>query len=128
VAFAIMPIFALANAGVRLSGDVGAALLDPVALGIILGLFIGKQIGIAASCWLVVRAGLASLPSRATSRHMYGVALLCGIGFTMSLFIATLAFGSSDRLEAAKIGILAGSLLSGVAGYLVLARGHPSGT
>jgi NhaA family Na+:H+ antiporter len=128
VAFAIMPIFALANAGVRLSGDVGAALLDPVALGIILGLFIGKQIGIAASCWLVVRAGLASLPSRATSRHMYGVALLCGIGFTMSLFIATLAFGSSDRLEAAKIGILAGSLLSGVAGYLVLARGHRSRT
>ena len=126
VAFAIMPIFALANAGVRLSRDVGAAFLDPVALGIILGLFIGKQIGIAASCWMAVRVGLASLPSRATGRHMYGVALLCGIGFTMSLFIATLAFGASDRLEAAKVGILAGSLLSGVAGYLVLMRGDRS--
>ena len=121
VAFAIMPIFALANAGVRLSRDVGAAFLDPVALGIVLGLFIGKQIGIAASCWMVVRFGLASLPSRANWRQLYGVALLCGIGFTMSLFIATLAFGSSDHLEAAKVGILAGSLLSGVAGYLVLA-------
>ena len=123
VAFAIMPIFALANAGVRLSRDVGSAFFDPVALGIILGLFIGKQVGIAASCWMVVRFGLASLPSHATWRQMYGVALLCGIGFTMSLFIATLAFGSSDRLEAAKVGVLAGSLFAGLAGYLVLARG-----
>ena len=122
VAFAIMPLFALANAGVRLSRDVGAAFLDPVALGIVLGLVIGKQIGIGASCWVVVRFGLASLPSRSTWRQLYGVALLCGIGFTMSLFIATLAFGPSDHLEAAKVGILAGSLLSGVAGYLVLAR------
>jgi NhaA family Na+:H+ antiporter len=122
VAFAIMPIFALANAGVRLSHGVGAAVLDPVALGIILGLFVGKQIGVALSCWIVVRAGLAQLPSRASWREVYGVALLCGIGFTMSLFIATLAFGSSDRLEAAKIGVLAGSLISGIAGYLVLAK------
>jgi NhaA family Na+:H+ antiporter len=126
VAFAIMPVFALANAGVRLSREAGAAVLDPVALGIIFGLFLGKQLGVAASCWIVVRAGLASLPSRATWRHMYGVALLCGIGFTMSLFIATLAFGSSDRLEVAKVGVLAGSLLSGFAGYLVLARGNRS--
>jgi len=121
-----MPIFALANAGVRLSRDVSASVLDPVALGVILGLFVGKQIGVAASCWRVVRVGLAELPSRASWRQVYGVALLCGIGFTMSLFIATLAFGSSDRLEAAKIGVLAGSGLSGVAGYLVLARGNRS--
>jgi len=116
VAFAIMPIFALAN--------IGASLLDPVALGIILGLFIGKQLGVAGSCWIVVRLGLASLPSRASWRQLYGVALLCGIGFTMSLFIATLAFGSSGQLESAKIGVLGGSLLSGVIGYLVLAVHH----
>jgi NhaA family Na+:H+ antiporter len=122
VAFGIMPVFALANAGVRLSGDLGAALLDPIALGIVLGLFLGKQLGVAASCWVVVRLGLAALPSQASWRQLYGVALLCGIGFTMSLFIATLAFGSSAQLEAAKIGVLGGSLLSGVIGYLVLAR------
>jgi NhaA family Na+:H+ antiporter len=122
VAFGIMPVFALANAGVRLSSDLGSALLDPVALGIVLGLFLGKQLGVAASCWVVVRLGLASLPSQASWRQLYGVALLCGIGFTMSLFIATLAFGASAQLEAAKIGVLGGSLLSGVVGYLVLAR------
>lgn len=125
VAFAIMPVFALANAGVQLSGDIGASLLDPIALGIILGLFIGKQLGVAALCWALVQLGLASMPSRATWRQLYGVALLCGIGFTMSLFIATLAFGATDQLEPAKIGVLAGSLLSGVAGYLVLACGSP---
>ena len=101
-------------------GGINWLIIDVVAV-VILGLVIGKQIGIGASCWVVVRFGLASLPSRATWRQLYGVALLCGIGFTMSLFIATLAFGSSDHLEAAKVGILAGSLLSGVAGYLVLA-------
>jgi Na+:H+ antiporter, NhaA family len=127
VAFAIMPIFALANAGVRLSGDLRTSLFDPITLGIILGLVIGKQVGVAASSWALVRLGLASLPSRATWRQLYGVALLCGIGFTMSLFIATLALGDADGLAAAKIGVLAGSLLSGVAGYLVLARGTLTG-
>jgi len=122
VAFAIIPIFALANAGVRLTGGLPTLLIDPVALGTILGLFVGKQLGITASCWLLVRSKLTSLPSGATWRQLYGVALLCGIGFTMSLFIATLAFGASDRLEPAKIGILAGSLISGAAGYLVLSR------
>jgi NhaA family Na+:H+ antiporter len=122
VAFGIMPVFALANAGVRFSSDLGRGLLDPVALGIVLGLFLGKQIGVAASCWMVVRLGLASLPSQASWGQLHGVALLCGIGFTMSLFIATLAFGASPQLEAAKIGVLGGSLLSGVIGYLVLSR------
>jgi NhaA family Na+:H+ antiporter len=120
-AFAIMPIFALANAGVQVSGDLVSAVLDPVALGVVLGLVIGKQIGVAASCWLLVRFGLASLPSRATWRQLYGIALLCGIGFTMSLFIATLALGDAEQLTAAKVGILTGSVISGVAGYLVLA-------
>lgn len=122
VAFAIMPIFALANAGVRIAGDVGSALLDPIALGVILGLVIGKQLGVAASCWALVRLRVASLPSRATWRQLYGVALLCGIGFTMSLFIATLAFGDGDALAPAKLGILVGSLVSGLAGLLVLWR------
>jgi NhaA family Na+:H+ antiporter len=122
-AFAIMPIFALANAGVRLSGDIGAALLDPVCVGIILGLVIGKQAGVGLSCLLLVRLGVATLPSRASWRHLYGVALLCGIGFTMSLFIATLALTEPDQLAAAKVGILAGSALSGILGYLILAGG-----
>ena len=124
VAFGILPIFALANAGVRLPGDFAGSLLDPIALGIILGLFIGKQLGVAAFCWVAVRFGFASMPSGATWRQLYGVALLCGIGFTMSLFIAMLGLGDAERLAPAKIGILAGSLLSGVAGSLVLARGH----
>jgi NhaA family Na+:H+ antiporter len=122
VAFGILPVFALANSGVRLPRDFAGSLLDPIALGIILGLFIGKQLGVAASCWVAVRLGVASMPSGATWWQLYGVALLCGIGFTMSLFIAMLGLGDAERLAPAKIGILAGSLLSGVAGSLVLAR------
>jgi NhaA family Na+:H+ antiporter len=126
VAFLIMPVFALANAGVRLTAETGAAALDPIALGIILGLFIGKQIGVGGTCWLLVRFGLAQMPSRAGWRELYGVALLCGIGFTMSLFIATLAL-SGEHLEPAKIGVLTASFISGVVGYLVLARGAKQG-
>lgn len=120
VAFTVMPIFALANAGLSVSGDVLGPLLDPTSLGIVLGLVVGKQVGVTASCWLLVRLGLASLPSRATWGQLYGVALLCGIGFTMSLFIATLAFTDQDRLMAAKIGILTGSIVSAAAGCVVL--------
>jgi NhaA family Na+:H+ antiporter len=126
VAFGIMPVFALANAGVRISTNFSAALVDPIALGVILGLFVGKQLGIAASCWALIRTGLGTMPSRATWRQLYGVSLLCGIGFTMSLFIATLAFENADTLTPAKIGVLAGSLVSGIVGYVVLARaGRP---
>jgi NhaA family Na+:H+ antiporter len=122
VAFVIMPVFALANAGVRVSSDIAASLADPIALGVILGLFVGKQLGIVASCWALIRSGLGSMPSRATWRQLYGVSLLCGIGFTMSLFIATLAFEPGDTLTPAKIGVLTGSLISGIVGYAVLAR------
>jgi NhaA family Na+:H+ antiporter len=122
VAFVIMPLFALANAGVRVSAGFTASLADPIALGIILGLFVGKQVGIVGSCWALIRSGVGSMPSRATWRQLYGISLLCGIGFTMSLFIATLAFEGADTLTAAKIGVLTGSLLSGLAGYMVLAR------
>ena len=124
VAFAILPLFALSNAGVRLTAGIGAFLVDPITLGVVLGLFVGKQLGITASCWFFVRFGIAPMPSGATWRQLYGVALLCGIGFTMSLFIATLAFGESGRLEAAKLGVLLGSLIAGTAGYLVIARGE----
>ena len=120
VAFAIMPIFAFANAGVALGGDVGAALVAPVSLGVIMGLFFGKQIGVTAFSWLAVRLGWAELPAGVGWRQLYGVSLLTGIGFTMSLFIANLAFGNPVVLDQAKIGIFAASLLSGVLGWGVL--------
>jgi NhaA family Na+:H+ antiporter len=120
VAFAIVPLFALANAGVGLPADVGAALTDPVVVGVVLGLVLGKQVGITLAAWLVVRAGLADLPAGVGWRHIYGGAWLGGIGFTMALFIAELAFGDSGALDAAKLGILAASLIAGVGGFLIL--------
>jgi NhaA family Na+:H+ antiporter len=127
VAFFIMPVFALANAGVSIGGDVAGVLGSPVALGIILGLFLGKQIGILAFAWVAVRIGLAVLPAAVGWRQVWGVSLLCGIGFTMSLFIAGLAFDGGALLDGAKIGILAASLVSGLAGALVLARSGRAG-
>ncbi|HYI23608.1 MAG TPA: Na+/H+ antiporter NhaA [Candidatus Limnocylindrales bacterium] len=125
VAFFVVPLFALANAGVTLSTEFGALLREPVVLGIFFGLIIGKQIGITAVAWLVVRAGLASLPAGVGWRQIYGAAWLCGIGFTMSLFIAYLAFGESATLALAKQGILAASVVAGVVGYLLLRRTSP---
>jgi NhaA family Na+:H+ antiporter len=121
VAYFIMPVFALANAGVHLGGNLVGALLDPVALGVALGLLIGKPIGVTAFAWLAVQAGWAALPNLVNWRHVTGVAVLCGIGFTMSLFIATLAFPDPAALDVAKIGILAGSLVAGLAGWFILA-------
>ena len=120
VAYAIMPLFAFANAGVRLGGDLNP--LHPVTLGVALGLVLGKQIGITLFTWLAVRAGLASLPAGVSWRHVYGAAWLGGIGFTMSLFIAALAFPDPALLEAAKLGILAASLVAGIVGWLFLVR------
>jgi NhaA family Na+:H+ antiporter len=120
VAFFIVPLFALANAGVPIGGDVGGLVREPVVLGVFVGLILGKQIGITFGAWLVVRLGLASLPESVTWRHIYGMAWLGGIGFTMSLFIADLAFGTSDSLPLAKIGILAASLVAGSVGYIIL--------
>jgi len=122
VAFLIVPLFALSNAGVTFTGDIAATLSDPVVIGIVAGLIIGKQVGITGAAWLVVKFGLAALPSGVKWRHVYGAAWLCGIGFTMSLFIANLAFGISDLLTAAKIGILIASVIAGVTGYLLLRR------
>ncbi len=120
VTLGVMPVFALANAGVDLSGDVLEALTHPVALGIALGLMVGKQLGITVFSWVAVKANLASLPEGVGWRHIYGASWLGGIGFTMSLFIAGLAFGESSLLPLAKVGILSASVLAGIAGWLIL--------
>ena len=125
VAFVIVPIFALANAGVALGGDVGAMLSDPLVLGIAIGLVLGKQIGITAAAVLVIRTGFASLPSGVGLRHIYGAAWLGGIGFTMSLFISDLAFDGGPLLALAKVGILIGSVVAGLGGYLILRSATP---
>jgi NhaA family Na+:H+ antiporter len=121
MAFFIMPIFALANAGVKIGANVGEVLLEPVALGILAGLVAGKQIGITLFSWVSVRLRLASLPTGVGWKHIYGAGWLAGIGFTMSIFIATLAFESED-LQVAKTAILAASLIAGVGGSLYLSR------
>jgi NhaA family Na+:H+ antiporter len=126
VAFAVVPIFGFANAGVSFDGMSVAALLAPVPLGVAAGLFLGKQIGVLAFSWAAIRLNWADLPADATWRQLYGVAFLCGIGFTMSLFIGLLAFNDVALQEAAKLGVLVGSLLSGVCGFLLLRFG-PSG-
>ena len=122
VAFVIMPLFALSNAGVKIEGDFFAALTHPVTIGIVLGLVIGKQVGVTLFSWAAVRFGFAALPYGVTWLQFYGVALLGGIGFTMSLFITNLAFTTQALSTEAKIGILLGSAISGVIGYLVLLR------
>ena len=131
VAFLIIPIFGFANAGVSFAGVGPSALLAPVPLGVTLGLFLGKQIGVFGFGWAAIRLGLADLPARASWLQFYGIALLCGIGFTMSLFIGMLAYPESEALQdQTKIGVLAGSLLSGVRGWLLLrfARAEPVAT
>ncbi len=122
VAYVIMPAFAFANAGVSLGGLSVDALLAPVPLGIALGLFLGKQIGVAGFAWLGVRLGFCRLPSGTTWRQMYAVALLAGIGFTMSLFIGTLAFADPAMTNGVRLGVLTGSIASGVIGFVMLRR------
>jgi Na+:H+ antiporter, NhaA family len=124
VAFLIVPVFGFANAGVALGGDV--AVFAPLSLAIALGLFIGKQIGVFGSVWLAVKAGVATRPAGASWAQVYGVSLLCGIGFTMSLFIGGLAFPDPPEIDAVKIGVLMGSLLSAVAGVVVVRFATPT--
>jgi NhaA family Na+:H+ antiporter len=117
----VVPLFGFANAGVSLGGAGLAALLDPLPLGIALGLFVGKQVGVLGAILLAKRTGFAAVPEGAGRLQLWGMALLCGIGFTMSLFIGALAFPAHPELvEEAKLGVLAGSLASALAGYLVL--------
>lgn len=119
--FVIVPIFALANAGIRFADiDVGDAITSPVATGVALGLIVGKTVGISLFSFLAVRLGLASLPRATTWRHILGVAVVAGIGFTVSLFITELAFTAPELIDRAKIGIFIGSGVAGIAGYLIL--------
>jgi NhaA family Na+:H+ antiporter len=120
ISFGVLPIFAFANAGVRLTDIALSDLLDPIQLGIGLGLFLGKQIGVIGSIWIVVRLGLGTLPQGANWRHVYGMALLTGVGFTMSLFVSTLAFPAEGYDADVRIAVLLGSLASAIAGYVVL--------
>ncbi len=120
VAFLVVPIFGFANAGVDLSGVSAATLILPLPLGIALGLFLGKQIGIFSSIWLSVRFGIAARPKDASWMQIYGLALLCGIGFTMSLFIGGLAFVDPAQNDAVKIGVLMGSLAAALTGWVIL--------
>jgi NhaA family Na+:H+ antiporter len=127
VMFAVVPVFAFANAGVPLAGLAPSALLESVPLGIALGLFIGKPLGVFGASWLAVKTGLARLPAGVNWTHVFGAAALCGIGFTMSLFIGSLAFeatGGPDYAVDDRLGILAGSTLSAILGVTILLLTH----
>ncbi|MCB2199600.1 Na+/H+ antiporter NhaA [bacterium] len=129
VMYVIMPIFALGNAGVRFEGMGASALADPIALGIVLGLVVGKQVGIVGFSWIAVKAGWADLPKGVGWSMLYGAATLGGVGFTMSLFLAGLAFeGSESWLDISKMGILLASAISGLWGWAWLRRGQRSVT
>jgi NhaA family Na+:H+ antiporter len=123
VAFAVLPLFAFANAGVSFEGVGLASFTEPVKLGISLGLFLGKQIGCFVMIWLAIRVGIARMPDGSNWLQLYGVSMLCGVGFTMSLFIGGLAFEHSDFDAPIRLGVLTGSLLSAVGGYLLLLTG-----
>ncbi len=134
VAYGILPLFAFANTGIPFQGFSLQSLLQPVPLGILLGLYVGKQVGVFAFAWLAVKLGLAQLPEGSDWLGLLGVATLCGVGFTMSLFISSLAFehtGTSLAIDA-RLGILVGSLLAGVTGYVLLkyalSRKRPEGS
>ena len=126
VAFAILPLFAFANAGVSLQGLSPSILLQAVPLGIAAGLLLGKAIGVFGVSWLLIRFAGARLPAESSQFQFFGVCLLCGVGFTMSLFIGSLAFNGlgSDYDTQVKLGVLCGSILSGIAGTLVFLRRH----
>lgn len=127
VTYVVVPIFGFANAGVAFADMSPATLLEPVPLGIGLGLLLGKQVGVFAASLAVIKAGLAELPMYASWRQLYGVSVLCGIGFTMSLFIGLLAFPDVPHLQdEVKLGVLAGSLLSALIGAVLLLRSAPN--
>ena len=129
VAFAILPIFAFANAGVSLAGVGLSELMHPVPLGIAAGLFVGKQIGVFGFSWLAIKSGVAKLPKGANWGSLYGISIICGVGFTMSLFISSLAYESTAmdvrELFDERLGVLLGSLVSGLVGFIVLSRSLP---
>lgn len=122
ISYGVLPLFAFANAGVSFSGSIADQLFNPVTLGITLGLFIGKQIGIFGFSWISIKSGWALMPRQANFRGIYGIAIISGIGFTMSLFIGNLAFGNAGDhyAEMLRMGVIAGSLLSALCGYFLL--------
>ncbi|WP_116963368.1 Na+/H+ antiporter NhaA [Fastidiosibacter lacustris] len=122
IIFMILPLFAFANAGISFSGISIGDLAHPISLGIILGLFFGKQIGIFVSLYLFSKTKYFTIGRNLYTAQLYGIGLVCGIGFTMSLFIGTLAFTTPELMNMVKIGVLGGSLLSGIAGYLMLRK------
>jgi NhaA family Na+:H+ antiporter len=116
-----MPLFAFANAGVSLNGLTFSSLLLPVPLGILLGLFVGKQVGVMFFSYISIKLKLAQMPNNSTWLSLYGVSILTGIGFTMSLFVGNLAFANNIQyIDGVKIGVLSGSLLSTIFGYIIL--------
>lgn len=125
VTFLVLPIFALANAGVTIGGDAGANLFSPLIMGIVLGLSVGKVVGISGFAWLAVRLGLADLPRGVTWGQIIGVGALGGVGFTMALFVAQLAFVDTAHVEASKIAILIASAISGIVGYFLVSATVP---
>jgi len=125
VAFFIVPLFGFANAGVHLAGITWNEIIAPLPVGIAAGLFVGKQLGIFGAVWLAVKTGFATRPRGATWPQIYGVSVLCGIGFTMSLFIGGLAFADPELVEEAKLGTLAGSLFAAIIGFILLRRAPP---
>ncbi|MBY6128910.1 Na+/H+ antiporter NhaA [Qipengyuania aquimaris] len=127
VAFLVIPIFGFANAGVTLVGLQPSALLEPLPLGIALGLLIGKQLGIFGFAWLAVKAKLAELPDEVNWRQIHALSLLAAIGFTMSLFIGNLAFSTAEQVDAVKLGVLSGSTIAAIAGYILLKISLPAG-
>jgi len=122
IAFGILPLFAFVNGGINLTGVSLASLTDPVPLGIMLGLIVGKQLGVFSFTWLSIKAGIAHLPHHTSMAQIYGAAVLCGVGFTMSLFIGSLAFEETGigYGRPYRLGIVAGSLICGILGYLIL--------
>ncbi|MEC7285708.1 MAG: Na+/H+ antiporter NhaA, partial [Pseudomonadota bacterium] len=122
VSFAILPLFAFANAGISFGNISPEGIFHPVTFGIFLGLVVGKQIGVFGFCYLMVKLKLAKLPEDLNFKHIYGCALLCGVGFTMSLFIGGLAFAQTgiNQIFDERVGILTGSLVSACLGYIVL--------
>ena len=125
VAFVVTPIFGFANAGLSFAGVGLSALLDPVPLGVALGLFVGKQLGVFGVAFGLIKLGWARLPRGASFTQLYGVAVLCGVGFTMSLFIGALAFKDPHLIDETKIGVLAGSLASALVGMAILKAAKP---
>ena len=118
--FVIMPLFALANAGMVINGSFFSSLMNPVSLGVVTGLILGKFVGVFSFTWLMIRLKVAELPEKANWGHILGVAILAGVGFTMSLFVTGLAYSKEEMIDQSKYGILIASVFCGIAGILVL--------